>query len=177
MNEEVRLVPWSDEDFWVLEACNTPAMTANLGGPESAEKLADRHRRYVALRGPGRMYRVELAATGETVGSIGYWEHQQDDGETVWETGWSVLSAFQGRGLAAAAAQSLIEVVRAAGGPHRTLHAYPRMSHGASNAVCRKAGFQLAGTLTFEYPKGHWETSHDWWVDVSATARPTAATP
>ncbi|MGW8850097.1 GNAT family N-acetyltransferase [Streptomyces xiamenensis] len=177
MNEEVRLVSWSDGDFWVLEACNTPAMTADLGGPESDEKLADRHQRYVNMTGPGQVYRVELAATGETVGTIGYWEHHKDDGETEWETGWAVLPAFQGRGLAAAAARAVIEVVRAAGGPHRTLHAYPRVANGASNAVCRKAGFQLAGEVSLEYPKGHWDTSHDWWVDVSATARPAAATP
>ncbi|MFF8928840.1 GNAT family N-acetyltransferase [Streptomyces longwoodensis] len=161
--ERVRLVPWAQGDFWLLERANTPEMTAHLGGPESPEKLADRHRRYLALDA-GRMYRVELEGTGETVGSIGYWEHEGADG-TVWETGWAVLPEFQGRGLAAVAARALVEAVREAGG-HRTLHAYPSADHPASNGVCRRAGFTLRGQLDFEYPKGHWLRSNDWAVDL-----------
>lgn len=41
----VQLVPWSAADFWLLERCNSPEMTAYLGGPESAEQLAKRHHR------------------------------------------------------------------------------------------------------------------------------------
>ncbi|NKQ24535.1 GNAT family N-acetyltransferase [Streptomyces galbus] len=161
--ERVRLEPWAPGDFWLLERANTPEMTAHLGGPESPEKLADRHRRYLALDA-GRMYRVVLDGTGETVGSIGYWEHEGQDG-TVWETGWGVLPEFQGRGLAAVAARALVEAVREAGG-HRFLHAYPSVDHPASNSVCRRAGFTLLGQIDFEYPKGHWLTSNDWCLDL-----------
>ncbi|WP_264924595.1 GNAT family N-acetyltransferase [Streptomyces sp. A012304] len=162
---QVRLVPWSEGDFWLLRRTNSPEMTEHLGGPESEEKLVERHRRYVTPEN-GRMYRVVLADGGETVGSIGYWEREWR-GDTVWETGWGVLPEFQGRGLAVRAARALVEVVRHAGG-HPALHAFPGVDHAASNGVCRKAGFTLLGQADFEYPKGHWIRSNDWYVDLRA---------
>lgn len=162
--ERVRLVPWAEGDFWLLRRTNSPEMTEHLGGPETEEKLRDRHRRYVELES-GRMYRVVLADGGETVGSIGYWEREWQGG-TVWETGWGILPEFQGRGLAAQAARALVEVVRRTGG-HPTLHAFPRVDHAASNGVCRKAGFTLLGQADFEYSKGNWIRSNDWSVDVA----------
>ncbi|MFF7276270.1 GNAT family N-acetyltransferase [Streptomyces griseorubiginosus] len=161
--EQVRLVPWGEGDFWLLERTNSPEMTAHLGGPESAEKLVARHRRYVELSA-GRMYRVTLVESGETVGSIGFWEREWRDA-AVWETGWGILPEFQGRGLAARAARALIAEARAAGG-HRYLHAFPSVEHAASNGVCRRAGFTLLGQAEFEYPKGHWLTSNDWRFDL-----------
>jgi RimJ/RimL family protein N-acetyltransferase len=180
----VRLEPWGEGDFWVLQRNNTPEMTEHLGGPETAEQLVARHRRYVDLEpGRGQMYRVTLADTsgsgtstgipgtstgvpGDTVGSIGFWERAWRDG-TVWETGWAMWPEFQGRGLAAAAARAVAEAARAAG-RNQYLHAFPGVDHPASNAVCRKAGFELLGPVEFEYPKGHWITSNDWRVDLSA---------
>ena len=164
--EQVRLMPWSQGDFWLLRRSNSPEMTAHLGGPESEEKLADRHRRYVEPFN-GRMYRITLADSGESVGSIGYWEREWQGG-TVWETGWGILPEFQGRGLAAVAARALVDVVRRAGGPP-TLHAFPGVDHPASNGVCRKAGFTLLGQADFEYPKGNWMRSNDWYVDLRST--------
>ncbi|MFF3844176.1 GNAT family N-acetyltransferase [Streptomyces sp. NPDC002328] len=165
--EPVRLTPWAEGDFWLLRRANSPEMTAHLGGPEPEDKLAERHRRYVELT-TGRMFRVVSARSGETVGSIGYWEREWRGG-TVWETGWAILPEFQGRGLAASAAQALVETVRSlrrAGGGHAALHAFPGVGHAASNGVCRKAGFTLLGQADFEYPKGHWITSNDWYVDL-----------
>ncbi|MFF8968343.1 GNAT family N-acetyltransferase [Streptomyces sp. NPDC014995] len=161
--EQVRLVPWAQGDFWLLRRANSPEMTAHVGGPETEEKLRDRHRRYGELE-PGRMYRVTLADGGETVGSIGYWERAWRGG-TVWETGWGILPEFQGRGLAARAARALVEIVRRTGG-HPTLHAFPAVDHAASNGVCRRAGFTLLGQADFEYPKGNWIRSNDWCVDL-----------
>jgi hypothetical protein len=34
--------------------------------------------------------------------------------------------------------------------------------HDASNAVCRKAGFELVGECDFEYPPGNHIRSNDW---------------
>ncbi|MFI9562504.1 GNAT family N-acetyltransferase [Streptomyces rishiriensis] len=161
--ERVRLIPWSEGDFWLLRRANSPEMTEHLGGPESEEKLADRQRRYVEPFA-GRMYRITLADSGESVGSIGYWEREWRGG-TVWETGWGILPEFQGRGLAASAARALVEVVRRAGG-HRALHAFPGVEHHASNGVCRTAGFTLLGPADFEYPKGNRIRSNDWFVDL-----------
>jgi RimJ/RimL family protein N-acetyltransferase len=162
----VDLELWGEGDFWLLERNNTPEMTEHLGGPETAEQLADRHQRYLALGERGRIYRVVLPGTGETAGSIGFWEHEWN-GAPAWETGWSVLPEFQGRGIAVAAARALIEAVRTVGA-HRYLHAFPRTEHAASNAICRKAGFELIDAVTFEYPKGCWMTSNDWRVDLHA---------
>ncbi|MFE0463059.1 GNAT family N-acetyltransferase [Kitasatospora sp. NPDC058965] len=162
----VRLEPWGEGDHWLLERTNSPEMTEHLGGPETAEKLADRHRRYLAMGAPGQgtMFRVVLVETGETVGSIGYWPREWA-GATVWETGWGVLPEFQGRGLAVAAARAVADRARAEG-THRYLHAYPGADHPASNAICRRAGFELLGEVVFEYPKGTWMTSNDWRLDL-----------
>lgn len=161
--ERVCLVPWAEADLWLLRRTNSPEMTAHLGGPETEEQLAARHRRY-AEPGPGRMYRVTLADGGETVGSIGYWQRTWQGAE-VWETGWAVLPEFQRRGLAVRAARAVREAARAEG-THRYLHAFPSVDHAASNAVCRGAGFALLGQADFEYPKGHWIRSNDWRVDL-----------
>ncbi|WUH92379.1 GNAT family N-acetyltransferase [Streptomyces sp. NBC_00433] len=160
----VELVGWGEGDFWLLERVNAPEMTEHLGGPESAEQLERRHQRYLELAA-GRMFRVVLAESGETAGSVGYWEREWRDG-TVWETGWGVLPEFQGRGLAVAAARAVTVAAREAG-THRYLHAFPGADHAASNAVCRKAGFELLGEVAFEYPKGSWMTSNNWRVDLA----------
>ncbi|WP_212911598.1 GNAT family N-acetyltransferase [Streptomyces sp. TS71-3] len=160
----VGLTPWGEGDFWLLRRTNAREMTEYLGGPESDARLVARHRKYVELQGPGRMYRVTLASTGETVGSIGFWEREWHE-ETVWETGWGVLPEFQGRGLATSAARALVDVARSAAS-HRYLHAFPRVDHAASNTVCRGAGFELLGAVGFEYPKGQWITSNDWRIDL-----------
>ncbi|MFJ7902022.1 GNAT family N-acetyltransferase [Streptomyces sp. NPDC096198] len=160
---QVRLEPWAEGDFWLLERTNSPEMTEHLGGPETEEQLVARHARYLAVD-PGRMYRVTLAGTGETVGSIGFWERSWRDA-TVWETGWGILPEFQRRGLAVRAARAVVEAARATRA-HRYLHAFPGVGHAASNAVCRGAGFELLGQADFEYPKGRWITSNDWRLDL-----------
>jgi RimJ/RimL family protein N-acetyltransferase len=153
----LQLVPWSEDDLALLQQTNTPEMTAQLGGPEPEDKLPGRHRRYLTLA-VGGMYRIEV--DGAVAGSIGYWETVWD-GRPAFETGWAVLPAFQGRGVAVAAAMAVIDLARAEG-RHPLLHAFPDVAHAASNAVCRKAGFTLAGECDFEYPKGHPKRCNDW---------------
>lgn len=160
----VRLEPWADtpSHLELLRRNNSPEMMKHLGGPESEERVLARHRRYAELpgRGGGRMYRIVLVREAEVVGVIGFWEREWR-GETVYETGWGVLSPYQGRGIAAAAAR---EVARAAAAEdvHRQLHAYPSIGHPASNGVCRKAGFTLLGECEFEYPAGSFIRCNDW---------------
>ena len=179
---QVELAPWGEGDFWLLRRTNAPEMTEHLGGPETEEQLAARHRRYVKLSGPGQVYRVVLPGadgtvdagrTDGTVGSIGFWEREWQ-GAKVWEAGWSILPEFQGRGLAAQAAVAVAAQARATG-LHRYLHAFPGDDHPASNAVCRKAGFTLLGPVRFEYPKGSWMTSNDWRLDLGADLPETRA--
>ena len=161
----VRLEPWTDRDLPLMTALlGDPAMTEHLGGPESPEKLAGRLERYVALE--AGMFKIVDEATGEPVGSVGYWEREWRGGQ-VFETGWSVLPAFQGRGIAVAATAQAIALA-AADGRHRFLHAFPSVENAPSNAICRRLGFELLGPQEFEYPKGHFMTCNDWRLDLAA---------
>jgi RimJ/RimL family protein N-acetyltransferase len=78
-------------------------MMEHLGGPETHEKILERQERYEHMgeSGTGRMFKIVDVATGEAVGSVGYWDRTWHD-EQVYETGWSVIPAFQGRGIAGA---------------------------------------------------------------------------
>ncbi|MEA2425747.1 MAG: hypothetical protein QOH13_2157, partial [Thermoleophilaceae bacterium] len=84
---------------------------------------------------------------------------------TVWETGWSVIPAFQRRGIAATATAQLIELARAAG-PHRLMHAYPSIENEPSNAICRKLGFTLLEEVEFEFPPGELMRCNDWQLEL-----------
>ncbi|MFK3982481.1 GNAT family N-acetyltransferase [Micromonospora sp. NPDC050397] len=172
----VRIEPWSEGDLDLLRRINVPAMKAHLGGTESEEKVLARHRRYVDIggTGSGQMFRIVLlpAADGgpaepEAVGSVGYWTRVWQD-EPVYEMGWSVLPAYQGRGVAAAAAGAAVSRARAAG-VHPHLHAFPSVVNGASNAICRKLGFRFVAEVDFEYPPGSMIRSNDWCLELAPT--------
>ena len=139
-------------------------MMEHVGGPESPRAIARRHRRYA--RPGSRQFKIVDEATGEAVGWVGYWEREWR-GEDVYETGWSVLPEFQGRGIASAATREIVATARAEGG-RRYLHAYPSVENAPSNAVCRKAGFTLLGRFDFEYPPGNSLRCNDWFVDLLA---------
>ncbi|MFE2107375.1 GNAT family N-acetyltransferase [Kitasatospora sp. NPDC059463] len=163
----VRLEPWSEADAALLSALNAPELMAHLGGPESGGQVARRHRRYVDLSArpaaAGRMFRIVLP-DGAAAGSIGFWERTWEGGP-VYETGWTVLPAFQGRGVAKAATRAVVAEARAAG-LHRYLHAFPSVDNAASNAVCRGTGFELLGVREFEYPPGRPMRGNDWRFDL-----------
>jgi RimJ/RimL family protein N-acetyltransferase len=157
----IRLETWTDAGLSLLRQANTPEMTAHLGGPETEEKLLDRHQRYLRSAGvrAGQMFAVVMPG-GQAAGVIGFWERPWQDGQ-VYETGWHVMPAFQGRGIASAAARAVAALARAQH-HHRYLHAFPARDHPASNAVCGKAGFTLAGETDIEYPPGSIMRCHDW---------------
>src|SRR5438874_2043359 len=104
----VRLEPWTEGDLPLLrKLMGDPEMTRYLGGPETEEKLAKRQARYER---PGSgMFKIVDAETGEHAGSVGYWEKDWRD-QQVYETGWMVLPAFQGRGIAVAATAELVHL-------------------------------------------------------------------
>ncbi|MFJ3586185.1 GNAT family N-acetyltransferase [Streptomyces sp. NPDC090127] len=172
----IRLEPWSEDDFGLLRAMNAPELMAHLGGPETEEALRKRHRRYVNLSAErtstGRMFRIVLVPEEVAAGSIGFWE-QTWDGELVYETGWTVLPGSQGRGVATAATRAVAALARAEH-THRHLHAFPSTADGPSNAVCRKAGFELRGECELEYPPGHPLHCNDWRLDLNAEVLPSA---
>ncbi|MEV5974224.1 GNAT family N-acetyltransferase [Streptomyces sp. NPDC051921] len=175
----VRLEPWADEDFALLHAVNAPELMDHLGGPETEQQLVARHRRYVELSAdaarPGAMFRIVLLPEEAAAGSIGFWETSWD-GEPVYETGWTVLPGFQGRGVATAATRAVVERALSEG-RFRHLYAYPSTDNGPSNAVCRKAGFTLLGERDFEYPPGNPIRCNAWRFDLrgEGTAPPRPA--
>jgi RimJ/RimL family protein N-acetyltransferase len=144
-----------------------PVMTEHLGGPETPEQIAARHERLQGLAdsGKGRWFKIVDETSGEDAGSVGYWERTWH-GEQVYEIGWSVLPAFQGRGVAGAGTALAIAMARS-DGKHRFMHAFPSVDNGPSNGICGKLGFTLLGAEDFEYPKGRFSPSNDWRLDLT----------
>jgi len=163
----VRIEPWGEGDLELLEKCvGDPAMMEHLGGPETAEKIAERQSRYEQ---PGsRQFKVVDSATGDRAGWVGYWEREWR-GEQVFEIGWAVIPPFQGRGMASTATVQAVAVARDER-TRRFLHAYPSVENAPSNAVCRKCGFVLQGPFEFEYPEGRPLVCNDWRLDLFADA-------
>jgi RimJ/RimL family protein N-acetyltransferase len=146
------------------ELVGDPTMMEHLGGPEGPTKIRERQARYE--RPDSRQFKIVERASGAGVGWVGYWE-RDEQGEAVYEAGWSVLPAFQGRGLAADATAQLISRA-AAERDRRFLHAFPAVTNGPSNALCRKLGFELLEAREFEYPPGRIMRCHDWRLDLLA---------
>ena len=62
---KVDIRPWSADDLPLLERLmGDPAMTEHLGGPETPEKIRDRHTRYWKPEDPGkvRMFVIMVGA-------------------------------------------------------------------------------------------------------------------
>jgi RimJ/RimL family protein N-acetyltransferase len=161
----VRIEPWSEDDLPLLERLlGDPAMMGHLGGPETPGQIAGRHARYLAEAERDPQFRI--VAGDEAVGWVGYWERAWRDRD-VYEIGWSVLPAFQGRGIAARATALALDHARA-GGRRRFVHAFPSVGNAASNAICRKAGFTLLEECEFEFPPGSTMRCNDWRLDLRA---------
>jgi RimJ/RimL family protein N-acetyltransferase len=155
----VRIEPWGEGDLPLLEqALGDPEMTRHLGGPESLEKIAERQSGYE--RPASGQFKIVDDETGQGVGWVGYWERSWG-GEQVYEIGWSVLAAFQGRGIASKATAQAIALARSER-KHRFLHAFPSIENAPSNAICGKLGFTLVGEVDFEYPPGSVMRCNDW---------------
>lgn len=139
-----------------------PAMMEHLGGPETPERIAERQADY-EQPGSGQ---YAVVVDGEPVGWVGTWEREWRD-MRVLEIGWSVLPAFQGRGLATAATAEALDRARAES-ELRFVHAFPGADNAPSNGICRTLGFELLETLEVEYPKGSFMRVNDWRFDLRA---------
>ncbi|MFI5892822.1 GNAT family N-acetyltransferase [Actinoplanes sp. NPDC051513] len=166
------LEPWDKRGPALERRANTPEMQAFLGGVESEESIMSRHKRILdgVRDGTTGFYLIMVDDCEDPVGSVGYWEKEWL-GQTVFEMGWKVLPGFQGRGLAVGATIAAIGLA-AAEGRRRFAHAYPKVDNAASNAICRKAGFELLGECDFEYPKGHPIRCNDWRFDLKEVGGP-----
>ncbi len=161
---DVTLHRWSPGDQSVLERANTPEMTRFLGGPETPEKLLERHENYLRHWESGHAHMFRIDVDGVPAGSIGWWriEHK---GTPAYETGWGVEPEWQGRGVARLALRRLIADVRA-DGERTLLVAYPGVENPGSNALCRGAGFTHTGSETAPWRGGEL-TFNIWELDMS----------
>lgn len=156
----ITLTPWSLDDHALLHALNSdPVQMAHVGGTETDAKIADRNAKYA--RDP---HQLRIGVDGEAAGWVGFWEREWRE-QTVYEIGWSVLRAFQGRGVARRGTELALDVARATDGP-RVVHAFPDGDNAPSNALCARLGFTLLGETQFEYPPGTIITVNDWRLDL-----------
>ncbi len=147
----MQLEPATDADVWLTEALETdPRVMVELGGPHTIEHARTAHRRRVAGIEAGNWWFKILPEPGAPpVGTIGIWPTEWA-GEAISETGWMVLPEHQGRGHASAALEILLDQARE-DGRWGDIHAFPGITNGASNALCRKLGFELIETVEADY--------------------------
>ena len=161
----MKLRLYADEDQWLTEAMECdPAVMAHLGGPLSPADIPPIHARRIVHSKDDIGYFVIIPdeATG-AIGTVGIWRLDWD-GEIVHETGWMLLPAFQGRGFAS---QALAIVLDRASADSRVdaVHAFPNIENPASNAICRKFGFELLGERDGSYGGRRFRTNH-WRLDM-----------
>jgi RimJ/RimL family protein N-acetyltransferase len=137
-----------------------PAVMAELGGPVPREEIPALHRRRLDSVATDPWWFVIVTDVGESAGEIGIWETEHG-GTMVHETGWMLAPPFQGRGLASAALAMLLDRARAEPRFAR-LHAWPGVTNPASNALCRKFGFELLGEEDGGYRDAALRVNH--WV-------------
>lgn len=145
---------------------NTPEMTAHLNGIESEHQLLDRNARYLRLweAGEARMF-VIADEHGCSLGSIGFWNVEWR-GEPAFETGWFVLPEAQGRGVASRALGPMLDEARQHRAGRRFGTAFPSVENAGSNGICRRAGFELVGTVTDDF-RGAALMMNEWVLDLS----------
>ncbi|WP_442857575.1 GNAT family N-acetyltransferase [Bacillus sp. mrc49] len=160
---KLEIKPWEEKDLDLLFQLNEPKMMEHLGGPESAEQIQKRHKRYLEIGNRGCMFSIILPKD-EAVGSVGYWQTVWND-ENVYEIGWSVLHSFQGKGIASQAVRAVIAKLKDER-KYSSIHAFPSVHNAASNALCRKLDFNLISECEFEYPPGSLMQCHDWCLEL-----------
>jgi RimJ/RimL family protein N-acetyltransferase len=141
----LELVVYSEADLALTEALECdPVVMRELGGPISKEDAVKTHRRRVEsmARDPW-WFKIVPEPGGPAAGTIGIWESEWE-GSALDEVGWMVLPAHQGRGIASGALEMLLAQARGESRA-KVLHAFPGVTNGASNALCRKFGFDHLG--------------------------------
>ncbi|WP_203898524.1 GNAT family N-acetyltransferase [Virgisporangium aliadipatigenens] len=146
----MRLVPYTNADLPLTAALESdPAVMGQLGGPVSAEGIAETHaHRLAGMAGGDRYYRI-VADTGEDAGIVGLWATQWA-GSTIHEAGLMLLPPFQGKGMAYRGMAALFDVTRDEGRVSE-IHVFPAVTNAASNAVARQLGFTPLGEHDLDY--------------------------
>ncbi len=158
---ELRLYQDSDLDF-TRRLEMDPEVMEHLGGPQDEEAILKAHRRR-SNPVPGGDWWFVIEVDGEDAGTIGVWPHESDE-TAGHEVGWMVATGFQGCGVATKALAALLDRIRA-DERFGTVHAFPGADNEPSNALCRRAGFQLLGVETSTY-RGKPFTCNHWVLDA-----------
>ena len=163
----VELVPISAADVWLTVALETDAgVMAELGGPwsvEAAEATHARRLRSVERDGTWWLKIVPTstgadAAVATSVGALVLWDSEWA-GEPLSEIGWMVLPEHQGKGYASAGLRLILERARA-DDRWGDIHAFPGVTNEASNALCRKFGFEHVGEGDADYGGRRFRVNH-----------------
>jgi RimJ/RimL family protein N-acetyltransferase len=165
----LRDVEPGDVSAYVRMRCD-PVMMTELGGPLPREGMEEKVARDVRAAAAGtdwiKMIVPDEAAADVVAGSVVLWSHEEDGGEPVSEIGWMVLPEFQGRGLAKQAVLMLLELARD-DGRWGIVHAFPAVTNGPSNGICRSLGFRLAGERDVIF-SGRVLRSNHWVINPAA---------
>ena len=147
----MELQPCTEDDEWLTVALETdPRVMAELGGPQTEAYARGAHRRRIeGLKTGSWMFKLVPEPGAGPVGTIMLWPSEWA-GEPTSEVGWMVLPEQQGKGFASAALGLLIERARD-DGRWGDIHAFPGATNGASNALCRKLGFEQLETVDVDY--------------------------
>ena len=136
----LRDVVLGDVESYVRMRCD-PVMMADLGGPLPREGMEAKVARDAKEAAEGvswmKMIIPDETAPDVVAGTVTLWQD-----ERLSEIGWMVLPEFQGRGLAKAAVRELLDRAEDRWGP---IHAFPGITNGPSNGICRSLGFELVG--------------------------------
>jgi RimJ/RimL family protein N-acetyltransferase len=138
-----------------------PAMMSELGGPldpaDMPAKLGQDVQAVLLDRSWVLTIVPDAHHPARAAGSVVLWQHSDGDPDHS-EVGWMVLPEYQGRGLATAAMAELLGRADA-DGRWGDIHAYPGVTNTASNALCRRLGFQLVGRTVTRFADRDLETN------------------
>jgi RimJ/RimL family protein N-acetyltransferase len=155
----------SMDDLALYEGMLTdPAMMSELGGPLAREGLEEKLRGIVDNVRTGKIWYFTIVPDGAAAaGTVCIWDHAWN-GETISEIGWMVLREFQGRGLASEAVRLTLQRARSEG-RWDLIHAFPGITNGPSNGICRKVGFRKMEELDITSWGGTLRCNH-WVLDL-----------
>jgi len=146
----MRLVDYGEGDLGLsIEIETDPVVMAELGGPRTVESIEAVHPQRVISDPAQGIWQKIVTDDGEEAGQLGVWR-SQFEGEEIWEMGWMLLARFHGQGLGGAALGAILDRMRESGA-YDVVHAFPGVTNGPSNGLCRKFGFELAGGIELAF--------------------------
>ncbi|MEO8458013.1 MAG: GNAT family N-acetyltransferase [Chloroflexota bacterium] len=162
----MRLIPYTDEHLALSLALEEdPVAMKHIGGPRPREEILKVHPTRVKTSAELGLYLVVAPDdSDEPMGSMGIWETEHN-GEKTYEMGWMLLPAFHGRGIATEAGRMLLAKARR-NPAIKEVWAFPGQDNAASNAICRKLGFDLVGKSDVSF-SGRQLHCNDWRLDMS----------